>query len=104
VCNLSGGGVSETTAHVEHENFLRAIVNATPMAVMKPGSTWGMSDSTLSLDSLYSSTGTHHHALSHHHQHLSVGVDSYGTHQITPEAGRKGNPFMKAMNTLRYAG
>lgn len=93
-----GGGVSETTAPVEHDNFLRAIVNATPMGVMKPGSDW-MTDSTLSLDSIYSSTNN------------GAGVGGLGsssssshleTH-ATPDTGRKGNPFMKAMNTLRYA-
>lgn len=91
---LAGGGASETTAHVEHENFLRAVVNATPMAVMKPGSSW-MSDSMLSLDSisLYS----------------SGGGGGAGEYQLaTPDTGRKGsssssNPFAKAINHVRYA-
>jgi len=96
----TGSGVSETTAHVEHENFLRAIVNATPLAVVKPGSSW--SDSTLSLDSLYSPSSAAHHT--HHHAHLSVANEMYAP-QVTPDSGRKGNPFMKGfINTLRYAG
>ncbi|OXA58822.1 Myotubularin-related protein 13 [Folsomia candida] len=94
----AGSGVSETTAHVEHENFLRAIVNATPLAVVKPGSTW-MSDSTFSLDSISNAIAQPKMGVHHHHQ----DSQSY-SHQITPEVGRKGNSFMKAMNTLRYAG
>lgn len=90
--------MSETTAHVEHENFLRAIVNATPLAVVKPGSTW-MSDSTFSLDSISNAIAQPKMGVHHHHQ----DSQSY-SHQITPEVGRKGNSFMKAMNTLRYAG
>lgn len=95
---FAGGGASDTTTHVEQENFLRSIIHATPMALIKPGSTW-MSNSNLSLDSIYSSGlggSTNHHIPSiDSHSHFS---------QITPEVGRKGNRFAKAMNTLRYAG
>lgn len=81
---------ADTTAHVEHENFLRALVNATPLGVVKPGlGARNFSDSTLSLDSVYTTGQT----LVHMH---------HGESKITPESNRKNNPFMKAMNTLRY--
>lgn len=91
----AGAGVTDATAHVEHENFLRALVNATPLGVVKPGlgTPRNLSDSTLSLDSVYTTnTGQ---SLTHMH---------HSDAKITPEVGRKNNPFMKAMNTLRYAG
>jgi len=96
----------EATAHVEQEMFLRALVNATPLAVLKQGSAWGMSESTLSVDSLCTSS-TSSHLLD-----LSSGTTAGGVaggsgrelaNEITPEAGRKASAFMKAMSTLRYA-
>ncbi|CAL8081456.1 unnamed protein product [Orchesella dallaii] len=94
--HATGAGVTDATAHVEHENFLRALVNATPLGVVKPGvAAWSLSESTLSLDSLYANNAG---------QQLASHMHHGDPMKITPEAGRKNNPFLKAMNTLRYAG
>lgn len=91
--HTAGAGVTDATAHVEHENFLRALVNATPLGVVKPGlCARSFTDSTLSLDSVYTTASAAQSMVSMHH----------GEAKITPEVGRKNNPFMKAMNTLRY--
>jgi len=72
---------------MDQENFLRAIMNATPTHIGRPSSILGIFDSNLSLDSLLAT-----------HQYD-------GSTQNTPDVGRKGNTnrFIKAMDTLRYA-
>ena len=94
-----GGGVSDAGAHIEQENFLRAIINATPVALMKPGSSWGLNESNLSLDSLLTTS-----TVVGHHSHLHKDSHAVLPSQITPEIGRKvpSNAFFKAMDTLRY--
>lgn len=57
-----------------------ALVSATPLSALRQGSAWGMSDSSLSIDSL-----------------LLAAEDR----NATPEQSRR-NPFNKAIGTLRY--
>lgn len=57
-----------------------ALVAATPLSVLRQGSAWGMSDSSLSIDSL-----------------LLAAEDR----NATPEQTRR-NPFNKAIGTLGY--
>lgn len=71
---------SETTSSLEQEKYLMALVAATPLSVLRQGSAWGMSDSSLSIDSL-----------------LLAAEDR----NATPEQTRR-NPFNKAIGTLGY--
>ncbi|CAB0038244.1 unnamed protein product [Trichogramma brassicae] len=73
---------SETTSSLELEKYLGAFVASTPVSVLRQGSAWGMSDSSLSIDSL-----------------LLAAEDR----NATPEQSRR-NPFNKAMNTLTSSG
>ena len=57
-----------------------ALVATTPLSVLRQGSAWGMSDSSLSIDSL-----------------LLAAEDR----NATPEQSRR-NPFNKAIGTLGY--
>ncbi|CAB3383072.1 Hypothetical predicted protein [Cloeon dipterum] len=74
---------SESVAsNVEQEKFLNAIVQATPAAFLKQGSSaWGMTESSLSIDSLLITMDSDHHVI----------------HGTTPEQTRKvaSNPFAK---------
>lgn len=67
------------------EKYLSALVSATPVFASKHASAWGMSDSSLSIDSLFLAA-----------EDPLVG----GT--LTPEVVRRSNPFNKAMGTLGY--
>ncbi|XP_065158308.1 myotubularin-related protein 13 isoform X2 [Atheta coriaria] len=71
---------TETTSSVEQERYLSALVAATPIFNQRQG--WGMSDSSLSIDSLFLAA----------EEHLG------GT--LTPEVARRTNPFNKAIGTL----
>nr|XP_018897778.1 PREDICTED: myotubularin-related protein 13 isoform X2 [Bemisia tabaci] len=79
----TGVSHSDSSSSVEQERYLNAIVNATPLSVLRQGSAWGMSDSSLSLNSL-----------------LMAAEDA--TNTLTPEASRRSshNPFNKAIGTM----
>jgi myotubularin-related protein 5/13 len=68
------------TTSAEQEKYLGAVVQATPLSVLRQASSaWGMSESSLSIDSLL----------------LTAEVDHQGT---TPEQARRiTNPFTKAV-------
>ncbi|XP_059480805.1 myotubularin-related protein 13 isoform X3 [Neocloeon triangulifer] len=74
---------SESVAsNIEQEKFLNSIVQATPSAFLKQGSSaWGMTESSLSIDSLLITVDPEHHSI----------------HGTTPEQTRKtaSNPFSK---------
>lgn len=74
---------TETTSSVEQEKYLSALVSATPAFSTRHSSAWGMSDSTLSIDSL-----------------LLAAEDTRIGGTLTPEVVRRSNPFNKAMGTL----
>lgn len=58
---------------------------ATPVFAMRQSSGWGMSDSTLSINSL-----------------LLAAEDPLTNSTLTPEVARRSNPFNKAIGTLGY--
>lgn len=72
---------TETTSSTEQEKYLLAVVAATP--VYSHRSTWGMSDSSLSIDSL-----------------LLAAEDPLTCATLTPEVARRTNAFNKAIGTL----
>ncbi|XP_044747784.1 myotubularin-related protein 13 isoform X1 [Coccinella septempunctata] len=72
---------SSETSSFEQEKYFSALVSATPVYALRH-SGWGMSDSSLSINSL-----------------LLAADDKLGM-ALTPEAGRRSNPFNKAMGTL----
>lgn len=74
---------TETTSSFEQEKYLSALVSATPVFAAKHSSAWGMSDSSLSIDSL-----------------LLAAEDPLVGGTLTPEVVRRSNPFNKAMGTL----
>ncbi|XP_025829760.1 myotubularin-related protein 13 isoform X2 [Agrilus planipennis] len=74
---------TETTSSLEQERYLSALVAATPIFSLRQSSAWGMSDSTLSIDSL-----------------LLAAEDPLITATLTPEVARKSNAFNKAIGTL----
>ncbi|KAJ8911049.1 hypothetical protein NQ315_004696 [Exocentrus adspersus] len=74
---------TESTSSTEQEKYLSALVSATPLFSHRPGSGWGMSDSSLSIDSL-----------------LLAAEDSLTCSTLTPEVARRSNPFNKAIGTL----
>ncbi|XP_018572477.1 myotubularin-related protein 13 isoform X2 [Anoplophora glabripennis] len=74
---------TETTSSTEQEKYLSSIVSATPVFSHRPGSGWGMSDSSLSIDSL-----------------LLAAEDPLACTTLTPEVVRRSNPFNKAIGTL----
>lgn len=78
-CLFAGVSTSETTSSIEQERYLSVLVAATPLPVLRQGSAWGMSDSSLSINSL-----------------LLAAEDN----TLTPEASRRTNPFNKAMGTI----
>lgn len=80
ICSIFVATSSETTSSLEQEKYIMALVAATPLSALRQGSAWGMSDSSLSIDSL-----------------LLAAEDR----NATPEQSRR-NPFNKAIGTLRY--
>lgn len=72
---------TETTSSNEQEKYLSALVNATPVFSHRPG--WGMSDSSLSIDSL-----------------LLAAEDPLACATLTPDVARRSNAFNKAIGTL----
>lgn len=71
---------TETTSSTEHEKYLSAMVAATPVYANRG---WGMSDSSLSIDSL-----------------LQAAEDSSALATLTPEVARRSGAFNKAIGTL----
>ena len=87
------------SSSLEQERYLNAIITATPVAVLREGSSWAMSDSTLSITSLVLTVGNSGMA-------SGSGVSPTGGLD-TPDVGRKNNYFghgtiSKAMSTLRH--
>jgi myotubularin-related protein 5/13 len=88
------------SSSLEQERYLNAIITATPVAVLREGSSWAMSDSTLSITSLVLTVGNS--AMG-----SASGVSPTGGLE-TPDVGRKNNYFghggtiSKAMSTLRH--
>ncbi|KAK7870000.1 hypothetical protein R5R35_011968 [Gryllus longicercus] len=103
-----GAGVAASaseasTSSVELERYVAALVAATPIAVLRQGSAWGMSDSSLSIDSLLLAADEAqqaHHVHAHAHAHAHSHVPAAGTLTLTPEVARRSNPFAKAAGTL----
>lgn len=69
--------VTETSSSLEQENYIKVVVNVTPLSAQRQ--TWNMSDSSLSINSL-----------------LLAAEDN----TMTPEAARRSNPFNKAIGTI----
>lgn len=92
----TSGPNDPVSSSLEQERYLNAIITATPVAVLREGSSWAMSDSTLSITSLVLTVGN---------SASGSGVSPTGGLD-TPDAGRKNNYFghgtiSKAMSTLR---
>ncbi|XP_045127188.1 myotubularin-related protein 13-like isoform X9 [Portunus trituberculatus] len=88
------GNTSEVSYSVEQEKYLSAVVQSTPLSVLRDGSSWRLTDSSLSINSLVLAAGGATLEVPPYHP-------SYPT--LTPEVGRKTNPLSKAMNTLRIS-
>ena len=90
------GAVTETSHSQEQEKFLSAVVAATPVAMLREGSSCYLTDSSLSINSLVLVAAqplSNIEVPPHYHP-------SYST--LTPEVSRKSNNALsKAMNTLR---
>ncbi|KAG7155690.1 Myotubularin-related protein 13-like, partial [Homarus americanus] len=89
------GNTSEVSFSLEQEKFLAAVVQSTPVSVLRDGSSWRLTDSSLSINSLVLAAGGATLEVPPYHP-------TYPT--LTPEVGRKTNPLSKAMNTLRTSG
>lgn len=76
-----GASTSETASSLDQEKYLTTLVAATPQSVLRTGqgSAWGMSDSSLSINSL-----------------LLAAEDN----PLTPETSRRANPFNKPVGTI----
>nr|XP_022903843.1 myotubularin-related protein 13 isoform X2 [Onthophagus taurus] len=74
---------TDTTSSCEQEKYITALVSATPLFALRQGADWALSDSSLSIDSL-----------------LLAAEDPLTAGTLTPEMGRRPNPFNKAMGTL----
>lgn len=96
----ASGPNDSVSSSLEQERYLNAIITATPVAVLREGSSWAMSDSTLSITSLVLTVGN---------SHPSGGGGLSPTGALdTPDVGRKNSYFnhgtiSKAMNTLRQS-
>lgn len=80
----TAANTSTETTSMEQERYLSILVSATPVSTMRQSSAWGISDSSLSIDSLFLAADD------------PIGLG--GT--LTPEVARRQNPFNKAMGTL----
>lgn len=80
---LEGVSNSDTHSSAEQERYISAIVTATPLCSLRNSSVWGLSDSSLSINSL-----------------LLAAEDSV----LSPESIRRANVYGKAANTISYAG
>ncbi|XP_069180950.1 myotubularin-related protein 13 isoform X2 [Procambarus clarkii] len=89
------GNTSEVSHSVEQEKYLASVVQSTPVSVLRDGSSWRLTDSTLSINSLVLAAGGPTLEVPPYHP-------TYPT--LTPEVCRKTNPLSKAMNTLRTSG
>lgn len=81
--STSGVSNSDTHSSAEQERYISAIVTATPLCSLRNSSVWGLSDSSLSINSL-----------------LLAAEDSV----LSPESIRRANIYGKAANTISYAG
>nr|XP_045604628.1 myotubularin-related protein 5-like isoform X5 [Procambarus clarkii] len=88
------GNTSEVSHSVEQEKYLASVVQSTPVSVLRDGSSWRLTDSTLSINSLVLAAGGPTLEVPPYHP-------TYPT--LTPEVCRKTNPLSKAMNTLRIS-
>lgn len=88
-------GQVEIPSTVEAELFITSIIQATPRAMMRPDSSWNMTGSELSINSLVMGAG----ASPHNSDYPSV--HTYPT--LTPNMARKFNPITRAMDTLTRA-
>ncbi|KAK8735253.1 hypothetical protein OTU49_005586 [Cherax quadricarinatus] len=88
------GNTSEVSHSVEQEKYLASVVQSTPVSVLRDGSSWRLTDSSLSINSLVLAAGGPTLEVPQYHP-------TYAT--LTPEVGRKTNPLSKAMNTLRIS-
>ncbi|RZF38820.1 hypothetical protein LSTR_LSTR000523 [Laodelphax striatellus] len=85
----AGVSTSESTSSLEQEKYLSTLVAATPQSAMRGGGGggggggWGMSDSSLSINSL-----------------LQAADDN----PLTPETSRRSNPFNKQVGTVGSSG
>lgn len=83
---LGAGTASETSASIEQEKLVAALVRATPLSQLGRAGI-GVHDSSLSISSLV----------------LEGAQDNFPT--LTPEVSRRThNPFQKAVNSLRSSG
>ena len=103
VAAAATGPTDSVSSSLEQERYLNAIITATPVAVLREGSSWAMSDSTLSITSLVLTVGNS--ALGGSGLSPTGGLD-------TPDVGRKNSSsyfghgtgtISKAMNTLRQS-
>lgn len=95
--STSVGPTDSVSSSLEQERYLNAIITATPIAVLREGSSWAMSDSTLSITSLVLTVGN---------SAVSSGGVSPTNVLDTPDVTRKSNYFghgtiSKAMSSLR---
>lgn len=95
----AAGPNDPVSSSLEQERYLNAIITATPVAVLREGSSWAMSDSTLSITSLVLTVGNSGIG-------SASGVSPTGGLE-TPDTSRKSNYFghgtiSKAMSTLRH--
>lgn len=83
--NIFCVGVSNSDTHSseEQQRYISAIVTATPLCSLRNSSVWGLSDSSLSINSL-----------------LLAAEDSI----LSPESLRRVNVYNKGINTISYAG
>lgn len=102
VAAAATGPNDSVSSSLEQERYLNAIITATPVAVLREGSSWAMSDSTLSITSLVLTVGNAGHS-------SGGGLSPTGGFD-TPDVGRKNSYFghgtgtiSKAMNTLRQS-
>lgn len=85
----STSATSETSATIEQEKLMSAVVHNTPLHNIRQSAWTSMNDSSLSINSLVLA---------------AAGPGTDGLTTLTPESSRRMNPFSKAVNTLRSSG
>ena len=95
------------SSSLEQERYMNAIISSTPIGVLREGSSWAMSDSTLSITSLVLAVGA---SSSSSLKSPGGGVSPTGLDGTsTPDTARKSGTYFshgtisKAMNTLRHS-
>ncbi|CAG7827012.1 unnamed protein product [Allacma fusca] len=106
-----GGGANEIHTHPEHELYLRAICNCTPLALVKQGSSWGTTDrDSILSDSAFGSSisATSNISLLRSPPSGQSTLGKSKPDSVTPESHRKnsGHRFAKAFafSTIRNSG